>query len=454
MKPMTLREACDAVKGSLVTNDGNASFDSVEMDSRIIKEGAMFVAIKGERVDGHDFIKKAFESGAVVALCDHVPENIEGSFIVVDNTVSALQKLAEHYRLSLNVKVVGITGSVGKTSTKEIIYSVLSEKYKAIKTLGNYNNEIGLPLTVFRIEADTEIAVLEMGISDFGEMRVLSRVAHPDVCVITNIGQCHMETLGSRDGILKAKTEIFEFMKPDGNVYLYGEDDKLVTIKEVNKKAPVFYGFGNNMYAYATNITTHGLKGSSMTIVLGSREIVTDIDIPGKHMVANAVVAAAIGEQFGLSLDEIANGIRNASTINGRCRLIPNGNGYIVDDCYNASPSSVEAALDTLSYANGRKVAVLGDMLELGSDSLKMHASIGKYACRTGVDLLLTVGERSLAMYNAALESFNDGSRVKYFKDVDSLLNEIDSLVTKNDNVWIKASNGMNFKRIVEHFER
>ncbi|MBR5355591.1 MAG: UDP-N-acetylmuramoyl-tripeptide--D-alanyl-D-alanine ligase, partial [Lachnospiraceae bacterium] len=209
--------------------DASMLIESVTMDSRQVKEGSLFVAIKGERVDGHDFINDCFSKGATAVLCDHIPEGVTGPCIEVENTVKGLQDLAKWYRESLNVKVVGITGSVGKTSTKEMVSAVLSEGFKTQKTIGNYNNEIGLPLTVLSIEEDTEVEVLEMGISDFGEMRVLSRIAQPNVCVITNIGECHLEFLHDRDGVLKAKSEIFEFMSKDAKIYLNGDDDKLRT---------------------------------------------------------------------------------------------------------------------------------------------------------------------------------------------------------------------------------
>lgn len=451
MKPITITEAAKACNGRII-NNSDKLITGVYMDSRIIEEGNLFVAIKGERVDGHDFIKQVFDKGASCVVCDHVPEGITGSCIVVDDTVKALQDMAEYYRLMMSVKVVGITGSVGKTSTKEIVSSVLSEKYKVHKTSGNHNNEIGLPLTVFEIEEDDDIAVLEMGISDFGEMRVLSKVAHPDICVMTNIGQSHLEALKTRDGILKAKSEIFEYMNPEGTVFVNGDDDKLITIKEVNGKAPVHFGFSASNYS-SVKVLHSGIEGSEMEITLGKRSFLAKINIPGKHMALNAACAAAVGEHLGLSEEEIIKGLDNAKTVAGRCNLIKFGEGYIIDDCYNAAPSSMKAALDTLVYANGKKIAVLGDMLELGDESSKMHFEVGEYAASLMVDTIICIGDKGKDLYEGVTSIKNPANkelRAYHYGTLDEFLKVINEVISPGDNVLLKASNGMDFKRIKE----
>lgn len=449
MKKISIEEAAKAVGGKVI-NGSDAMITGVTMDSRKVEAGNLFVAIKGERVDGHDFMDVVFEKGAAAVLCDHVPEGIEGACILVENTVAALQMLAEWYRKSLDVIVVGITGSVGKTSTKEVVAGVLAAKFRILKTIGNYNNEIGLPLTVLSIEEDTEIAVLEMGISDFGEMRLLSRIARPDICVITNIGQAHLEFLKSRDGILKAKSEIFEYMNPEGRIYLNGDDDKLRTVEDVKGISPVFYGFGFNNAAYPTNIETMGLGGTRMHVVIPSGEFDARINIPGKHMVMNAVAAAAIAHDLGMSNEEIIKGMDQARTISGRCNIIPyKEEGYIIDDCYNASPSSMVAAIDTLMLAKGRKVAILGDMFELGEESDKMHAYVGEYAVKAGVDKLICVGENSLHMYKKAM-SMNGKTGIVHYSSLESLLKALSIEVKPKDNILVKSSNGMGFTRLIE----
>lgn len=422
---------------------------NVTMDSRKVTKGSLFVAIKGERVDGHDFIKSVFEKGASAVICDHVPEGTDGPCAVVSNTVKGLQDLAEWYRSTLNVKVVGITGSVGKTSTKEMVAAVLSKGFKVQKTIGNYNNEIGLPLTVLDIEEDTEISVLEMGISDFGEMRVLSKVARPDIAVITNIGQCHLEFLHDRDGILRAKTEIFEFMNPVGKVYLNGDDDKLRTVTEVYGQTPTFFGFGMNNDAYPTCIESLGLGGTKMQVNLRDTSFDARIQMLGNHMVSNAMAASAIAHDLGMSNELIIQGLFDAKTIDGRCNLIPSLEGYIIDDCYNASPASMKAALDTLNLAKGRKVAILGDMFELGEESDSMHAEVGRYAVEIGIDKVICVGANSKHMYNAAIKT-PGRTGLGYYSDLDSLIKNIGIEVKPTDNILVKSSHGMGFAKLIE----
>lgn len=454
MREFGFSEAAKAVGGKPVNeNNVKSSITNVTMDSRKVSEGSLFVAIKGERVDGHDFMNDVFEKGATAVLCDHIPEGITGPCILVGNTVKGLQDLAEWYRKTLDVKVVGITGSVGKTSTKEMISAVLSEHFKVQKTIGNYNNEIGLPLTVLSIEPETEIEVLEMGISDFGEMRVLSKVARPDICVITNIGQCHLEFLHDRDGILKAKSEIFEYMNPKGRIYLNGDDDKLRTLKKVNDIKPVFFGFALTNAAHPSCVESLGLKGTRMQVVLKDTEFDAEIHMLGNHMVSNAMAASSIAHDLGMSNEEIVRGLYKAETIDGRCNLIPRKEGYIIDDCYNASPSSMKAALETLKLAKGRTVAVLGDMFELGEDSDKMHADVGRYAVKIGIDKLICVGDNCKHMYAAAMQE-NGKIGLGYYSSLDSLLMNLKLEFKDTDNILVKSSHGMGFAKLVEALKK
>ena len=256
MKGMTIRAMTQACHGIYHGDEGAVDIEisAITTDSRKIQKNGMFIAICGEKSDGHDYIGKCFDDGALCCISEHELPGESRPYIQVESSLTALKQLAAYYRQQLDIKVVGITGSVGKTSTKETIASVLAQKYKVKKTQGNFNNEIGLPLTVFTLEESDEIAVLEMGISDFGEMTRLTAIACPDVCVITNIGWCHLENLKTRDGILKAKTEIFKSMNPDGTVILNGDDDKLITIKDVYDKKPVFFGIENKCEIYAENI--------------------------------------------------------------------------------------------------------------------------------------------------------------------------------------------------------
>ena len=275
MKCLTIKNIVKAVKGTLYNEKfaTDEEISGVAIDSRKIAEGYLFVAIKGERVDGHDFVENVFEKGAMVAIVEKEMPIDDKPYILVNSSTDALKALAEYYRVNLDIKVVGITGSVGKTSTKEFIASVLSEKYNVLKTAGNFNNEIGLPLTVFNIRDEHDIAVLEMGISDFGEMTRLSKIGRPDVCVITNIGQCHLENLGSREGIRKAKTEIFNYANEHYKTILNGDDDLLCEIKTANENPVIFYGLNDKNSVYAKNIEMRDIYGSCCDIVTDRGEI-------------------------------------------------------------------------------------------------------------------------------------------------------------------------------------
>ena len=359
----------------------------------------------------------------------------------------ALKQAAAFYRQQLNIRVVGITGSVGKTSTKEFVASVLSEKYKVHKTAGNYNNEVGLPLTIFGIQEDDQIAVLEMGINTFGEMHRLSEVAKPDICVMTNIGQCHLENLIDRDGILRAKSEIFDFMNPKGMVVVNGDDDKLATIHEVYGKAPVTFGMNKQNAIWADHIENRGLLGSCADIHMGDDVVHAIIPLPGEHMIYNAMAAAAVALQFGMSKEEIAAGISHVEAVAGRSHLVEAGDKVIIDDCYNANPVSMKAAIDLLATAPGRKVAILGDMFELGENEKAMHGEVGEYAAEKGIDLILCVGELSEAMYQEAVGS---GGNAKYYETREALEAVLNEILQQGDTVLVKASHSMAFENLVK----
>jgi len=449
MRPFTVEDVAKATNGKIYGNK-DAIIRGVERDSRLLGDDWLFVAINGARVDGHDFIDNVLKNGAGAALCDHIPEGVTGNCIVVEDSVKALQDLAEWYRNTLDVTIVGISGSVGKTSTKEIVSAVLSEKYKVFKTPGNYNNEIGLPLTVLMVDDDTDVVVLEMGISDFGEMTVLAKVSQPDICVLTNIGQSHLEALGTRDGILKAKTEMFAYRNPDGPVYLNGDDDKLSTVSDVDGTKPIFFGFSEKNEIHAEKVDTLGLDGTNMTVCLGDNKFDASITMIGRHMVSNALVASAIGEYLGMSNEQIVKGLSKAESIEGRSHLIAREEGFIIDDCYNAAPNSMMAGIDTLCLVNrGRRVAVLGDMFELGTDEKKMHYEVGEFAADMNLDLLICVGELAKSLYEGAM-SRNPSFEVIHYDTLEDCKNNICSLLTPTDNILVKASNGMHFKELLE----
>ena len=459
MKNMTLENIEKACGGRYIGTEAEKKTEvlGVVIDSRQVESGYLFVAIPGEKVDGHKFIPDVFAKGAAAVLSEQQLEDPAGPYILVESTTKALRDLAEYYRKSLDIKVVGITGSVGKTSTKEMIASVLSEKYRVLKTEGNYNNEIGLPLTIFKIRAEHEVAVLEMGISEFGEMHRLATMANPDICVITNIGLCHLENLKTRDGILKAKTESFAHLKKDGIAILNGDDDKLSTIRQVGDKEPVFYGMEEKMEyredakksVYATGVENLGLYGMQARIHTPEGERDVRIPIPGEHNVYNALAATAVGLSLGLSLDQISAGILKAKTIGGRTNLLNTGSMTVIDDCYNANPVSMKASIDVLATAEGRKIAVLGDMGELGENEKKLHYEVGEYLAKKEIDVLFCAGELSEEIAKAAQKE-SKTCEVYYFETRDALLEQLRPFLKKGDTVLVKASHFMEYPKIVK----
>lgn len=452
MKELTLAQIAEACGGTLIGGNEAKEYTvtGVEIDSRRVKAGDLFVAIPGEKVDGHKFIPDVLKKGAYALSQQSL--DVDGTYILVEDTVTAMKRLARFYRNTLDIKVVGITGSVGKTSTKEMIASVLGTKFRVHKTQGNFNNGIGLPLTIFQIEKEHQVAVLEMGISEFGEMHELADMAQPDIMVITNIGLCHLENLKTRDGILKAKTESFAHLKPDGVVILNGDDDKLSTVEQVAGRKPVFYGIkGRNLCetsVCADAVTEHGLEGMAAEFHTPQGDMEVFIPIPGEHNVYNALAATCVAEQLGLSMDEIKCGIAAASTISGRTNLIHTKGMTVIDDCYNANPVSMKASLDVLSKAEGRKIAVLGDMGELGENEQQLHYEVGTYAGTLPIDLLFCVGTLSGKLAEGAKKQ-NPALTVKHYGTREEMTEELLATVKEGDAVLVKASHFMEFPKVV-----
>lgn len=486
MMDLTIREIAEACGGKLVLR-GETNIDScvssVVINSRLVEPQGVFIATAGERVDGHSFVPAAFAQGAILAVVQKMPNGRDGeeiprwgtpgnqeeteqaasevsqeagSCLLVEDTLQALKDIAETYRRKLSVKVVGITGSVGKTSTKEFIAGVLAVKYSVLKTEGNFNNEIGVPLTLLRIRREHEAAVVEMGISDFGEMHRLSKMARPDICVMTNIGQSHLNNLIDRDGILRAKSEIFDYMAEDGEICLNGEDDKLSLIQQIKGHRPHFFGLGRNSEEEVSMVETEGkgLLGSDAVLVAHGRRISVRIPLPGEHMVLNAAAAACVGNILGLTMEEIAAGIVRVSSVSGRTNIIHMSEYTIIDDCYNANPASMKAAVELLAIADTEKVAILGDMLNLGEETNCYHGEIGTLAARLGIDRICCVGELSRHMFREAVEQGKDRIQADWFPDTEALLERITAdraaLVPAGCTVLIKASHDIGFAKVLE----
>lgn len=463
MKNLTLKNIAEACRGVLCHYEPEKDREvfGVVLDSRQAEENYLFIATKGERVDGHSFIGQVFAKGAAGVVCEKEPENPAGAFILVEDSFRALKDIARFYRQNLTLTVVGITGSVGKTSTKEFVASVLAEKYKVLKTEGNFNNEVGLPLTVLKIRDEHEAAVLEMGISDFGEMHRLSEIARPDICVLTNIGQCHLENLKSREGILKAKSEIFDFMSENGAVCLNGDDDMLRTIEMVNGRKPLAFGRSEENAVYADGIENRGLFGSRADIHIGGKIIHAEIPLPGEHMIYNALAAVAAGSFMGLTEEEMARGIAAVKPVGGRSHIMCLKDKTVIDDCYNANPVSMCSALDLLSTALTRKVAVLGDMFELGEKEKEMHRKVGAYAAKLGIDVIICIGRLAGEMYDGACRMAEEmanagtggaGKSICYFSGKDEFMEKWKDMIKEGDTVLVKASHGMAFEVIVKMF--
>ena len=416
MKNMTLKEIAVACGGIYYGDDESyyKEVSNVVIDSRKVEKDCLFIAIRGTRVDGHMFIPQTIRDGALCALSEKRIENASYPYILVTSCEQALKDIAEHYRKSLNLKVVGVTGSVGKTSTKEMIASVLGEKYNVLKTAGNFNNEIGLPLTIF----------------------------------ITNIGVAHLEHLKSRDGILKAKTEIFLYMNPNGSIILNGDDDKLSTVHPANGIQPVFFGLDDSRDFYADQVESCGLRGTNAVFHTPNSTFSAHISIPGEHMVLNALAGIAAGYALGMNDEEIKAGIEALVPLAGRNNLIETDSLTIIDDCYNANPASTKASLDVLAKADTRQVAVLGDMFELGPTEKQMHYEVGKYAADLGIDILVCIGQLSEHMATGASEQCSK-TQVFYFETKDDFFEQADRILNPKDTVLVKASNGMKFSEIV-----
>ena len=445
MKSISLQTVAEWVGGRLCGE--NKEINNVSIDSRTVDASTLFIAIKGDRFDAHDFVKDVEKSGAAAVMC-HREVDCGLPVIYVDDTKKAFVELAKNYRKSFDgLKVIGLTGSVGKTTTKEMTYEVVSRKYRAIKTEGNLNNDIGLPKTLLRLESDTQAAVIEMGMSAFGEISLLTKTCLPDIGIITNIGVSHIEHLGSRDGILKAKLEILDGMKKGSPLILNGDNDKLSTVKNDDYKL-IFFGIENEK----ADVRAFDIKenGSDTEFFVKAYSKTQKVTIPtvGIHNVYDALAAYTVGLLLELPAEEIAKALENYTPSGMRQRLKEVNGVKIIEDCYNASPDSQRAALNVLSDMNaGRKIAVLGDMLELGDYSETAHREVGKFAAEKKIDVLYAFGEQSKYI---AEEAEKGVERVLWFDDKAQLAKTLVQDVKSGDCVLFKASRGMKLEEIIE----
>lgn len=448
MTGLTLQEIADLCGGNYHGPAELAGREPKELviDSRRVQSGDLFAALPGERVDGHSFVGKALDAGAAGCLVKFVPEGEKRPCVVVPDVAAAMQTIAAAYRDTLGIPIVGVTGSVGKTTMKEMLASVLGTRYPVLKTEKNFNNDLGVPMTVSRIMPEHRCAVVEMGISHFGEMEELGRIVRPTEMVYTIIGHAHLEALHDRQGVLKAKTELLPLLPETATLFVNGDDDLLAALE--SDLETVTFGTGKHCMVRAENIRLSGTDGTVCDIVCGERRIPVTIHAYGKHMVTAALGAAAVAMHFGMTDADIAAGIAAYEPVGGRAAVTETPLLTIINDCYNANPDSMGAALESLAMLSGRRVAILGDMYELGPDSARMHREMGEKAAALGIDHVITCGE--LARDIAAGAS---GGNVTAFDTREDLIAALPTLVERGDRVLVKASHGLHLEAVVEALE-
>ena len=441
-----LSEAISACQGMYV---GDAALlgrpvTDICIDSRKAAPGALYVPILGAVHDGHAFIDGARRNGALCVLTDR-PLEAE-PYILVPDTLEALQLLAKHYREKFSIPVIGITGSVGKTSTKEMLDTVLSGRYRTFKTPGNLNNQTGVPLTLFQLGPEHTLAIIEMGTNHPGEIRRLSAMVQPTICVLTNVGVAHIEFFGTRENIFRGKAEMLEHMRPGGTVVVNGDDDMLIRLP-----GAVRFGFQAHNSVRAADEEDQGLDGSAFTVCCGDQQLRMHVPAPGRHMIYNALCAVAVGLTLGMPLEQLQKGVESFRPTAGRMHIQKTARFTVLDDTYNANPTSVMAAIDVLERTPGRHVCVLGDMLELGAQADEFHEVVGMYAAMHGVELIVCVGPCSEQMFLGAHTLAPH--RVRYFESQEMLLSILPLLLRDGDTILVKGSRGMHLERTVELLE-
>lgn len=447
---LTFKELLEAVNGKVIVDSNKKEFNNICTDTRKIEKDNIFLALKGDNFNGNQYVKDAIDKGAAIAIVDEIlfnKEEVNATVIKVDNTYDALLNLAKYYRQKLNIKVVGITGSTGKTSTKDLVAAFLQGKYKVFKTKGNFNNHIGLPLMILSMDSQIEVAVLELGMSNLGEIHTLANCARPDVALITNIGLSHIENLKTQENILKAKMEITDFFNKDNVLIVNGEDKYLKNVKEnLFRVIKTGYNDNNTYSAYDVKLKE---DSTSFKIKDGDKEYNFVLPMVGAHNVLNALLGIAAAKELGVSYDQMLEGLKSIEATSMRLEF-KKANGYtIINDCYNASPDSMRAALDVLKNRTGkRKIAILGTMRELGDESSRAHRIVGEYAKETA-DILITTGEY-VHDYKAGFGEEN----IIIYDSKEELINNICEIVKDEDVILVKASRGAKFEEIVTKLEK
>lgn len=450
MIPCTVREICAAVGGTLLQGEGSALITGVTTDSRAVSAGQLFIPLTGERFDGHAYIGSALSSGAAGCLTARTPETLLPGklYVQVADTRLALKALAAWYRSRFTLPVVQITGSAGKTTTKEMVAAVLSRRYDTLKTQANFNNDIGTPLTLLGLAPQHQAAVIETGMNHFGEIRYLGEMVRPDIAVITNVGDAHIENLGNtRQGILRAKCEIFQHLSPDGIAVLNGDDPLLNTV--ALPQTILRCGRGENCNVRVTDVDDRGIEGIACTVTTARASYRLTAASPGSFMIYPMAMAAAIGEALGLTGEEIAAGVAAYVPTGSRMHLIRLPEGcLLIDDCYNANPQAMEEALKLLAVTPARRrAAVLGDMGELGELTVSAHRAIGVLTGELHLDSVIAIGEKARDIASAA-------PNARWYASVDDAMPVIRAAFTEGTAVLVKASHAMHFENIVKELEQ
>lgn len=450
----SLKELQTIVKGSNLKKEyGSLSIKGISIDSRQIEKGQLFVPIIGENFDGHTFIDGAIENGAAAALWNQdtpVP-NVDFPFILVKDTLEAMQMIAKEYRSSLKVKIIGITGSNGKTSTKDILAGLLSTKYKTKKTLGNFNNEIGVPLTIFDLEEDTEIAVIEMGTMKFGDISQLTNFVKPDVAIITSIGEAHLEDLKTLENVAVAKLEILEGLNPNGLFIYYGDDSYLkekVPTYSIKQKV-ITYGEENHN-DFQPYLDDYDGKGITFKFKKPESPSFT-LSMIGKHQMYNATAAIIAAQHFGITLENVQEGFEKIDKTGMRNELIKANGFSILNDCYKSNPASVVTSLETLYSLKqyDQKIVVLGDMQGLGTSEIELHEEIGESIDPNQIEYIFTLGPISEYLVKKAKRRFDETKALSYLNKPD-LIKDLKKVIKPNALILIKGSRGLELEEIVE----
>lgn len=449
---LTAEEIVKACGGILLCGDPKTGITSFSTDSRDIRPGCLFVPIKGERTDAHIYIEATLTAGAAGTFTQYrnAPAEDSHPWIYVEDTCQALQKVAAWYRSQFSIPVVGITGSVGKTTTKEMVALAFSAGYNTMRTQGNQNSQIGLPLTIFRMEPEHEAAVIEMGMSEFGEMARLAAIARPTMAVMTNIGLSHIGQLKTQENILKEKLHITDGFGPENVLFINGDDPLLATVQGNTPFPVISYGLGEACDYRAEKIQSDE-KGTSFLLLHEGLELPVFIPAFGIHMVYNALAAVAAAEYAGIHPQKAAAALAEYRPLAMRQQRYESGGVTIIDDSYNASPDSMLGGIDVLCamQVSGRRVAVLADMLELGEVSAEAHRSVGRRCAQRKVDVLFAIGEESREMAKAAAE-LSPQMDCRWFPDNAGALAALKELVQPGDAVLVKGSRGMHTDEIVQ----